>query len=819
MAFRVALVSPRHVPEVEGGAENLWRGLTAALQDCPGVQADWVRIPSPERSLKEVLQSYRTFAASDFAQYDQVIATKYPGWAVTHPNLVVYLQHTLRGLYDTYPDALPRGIAHLGLPSTAQWPTEPLTLADFLLDLLDRHGASVPALYDFPGPFARACVQALDRASFAPGRVQRFMAISQTVAQRQDYFPPAVLPMVVHHPSNLPQPPDAAVLRDAGPRDILLAPSRLEAAKRFALIFEAYALAQQACSSESLPPLPPLWVVGSGPDEPHLKSIAPAGVVFQGRLSEEALAKAYARAQLVLFAPQDEDYGLITLEAARAATPVLTTRDSGGPTELVEHGKSGLVCEPHAAAMARALREALRDPDGLEHMGAALRARCAGIQWPALAQALLQSTWPPRSMVLVLNTFPSVPTTSGGRQRMQGLYGALAQHHPVHLVSLCHPDSAHEWVRHGPHFEEELVPAGPGFAAVEKTVTWRVGASAGDLAVGEGLAHLSLFRSQILQALPRARWVVLSHPYAYPVLESIFESHPNLMRPIVYEAHNVEADLKAQLYRPESGGQVQVAALEARLTRAARLVCACSQADLRRLSERSHRPLTEPGLVLPNGLSEQAFCMPSAWLDPHAKNPIPPYLGLFMGSAHGPNIEAVMTMVEALRCHPGLQQAVREQQLRLVVMGSVCQALKGTDALPEGIHLLGTVSEAEKQIWLSRCHFGLNPMASGSGTNLKMGEYAAAGLVMISTEVGARGGVWLAQTHYLECSQAGLAPALLEALEMAKASPELLRDMAHRARDRAREVLGWNAVGLDLALALNHSSWPEPFVRRITTVA
>ena len=31
-----------------------------------------------------------------------VISTKYPAWAVKHRCHIVYLQHTLRGLYDTY---------------------------------------------------------------------------------------------------------------------------------------------------------------------------------------------------------------------------------------------------------------------------------------------------------------------------------------------------------------------------------------------------------------------------------------------------------------------------------------------------------------------------------------------------------------------------------------------------------------------------------------------------------------------------------------------------------------------------------------------
>lgn len=807
MVFRIALATPRHVPEVEGGAENLWRGLEASLNALPGVEAEWVRMPSPERSLQEVLSSYRQFAAADFSAYDQVIATKYPGWAVHHPNLVVCLQHTLRGLYDTYPPQLGQHFALAGVPQPDDWPSEPLALADYLLALLDREGGRHPSLHDFPGPFARACVHALDRASFAPGRVQRFMAISQTVAQRADYFPPAIEPLVRHHPSSLDTPIEHAAQARAHTqpppnRDILLAPSRLEAAKRFELLLQAYGRAAQGLADP-----PPLWVVGTGPDAARLQALAPPGVVFTGRLSEEDLAQAYARAQLVLFAPQDEDYGLVTLEAARAATPVLTTTDAGGPTELVQDGVSGLVCAPDPEAMAKALGQALSDPVRLGRMGRALQARCEGIRWPGLASDLLNLHQPPRSQVLVLNTFPSVPTNSGGRQRMQGLYGALARHLPVHLISLCHPDTAHEWLQHGPHFSEELVPAEPAFVAIEKAVSWRVGASAGDLAVGEGLGALRLFRSQIEQALPCAQCVVLSHPYAYPVLEAIFADHPELVRPLVYEAHNVEASLKAQIYKPESRGLLQVDALERRLVRAAALVTACSDQDLATLGAR--------GLVLPNGLepphsqSPRAVWLTSGSTSKAIQNLQMPLRAVFMGSAHLPNREAVGLILEAMAADRRLQEAVAQGRLELLIMGSVCQMLEGL-ALPPGVQLLGTVSDLEKAHWLSRCHLGLNPMRSGSGTNLKMADYAAAGLVVLSTEVGARGGLWAAGRHYLAIADTGnargLSEALLQALDLAGQHPDQMQATAQAAFEMVQAELGWPAIGLRFAQALT-SQW------------
>lgn len=104
--MKVAIVAPRPVPYVHGGAENLWDGLRAALDATPGVQAHLVKLDSPERGFWEIVDSYRAFSRLNVAEYDRVVSTKYPAWMVEHPHHTVYMQHKLRGLYDTYPKGL-----------------------------------------------------------------------------------------------------------------------------------------------------------------------------------------------------------------------------------------------------------------------------------------------------------------------------------------------------------------------------------------------------------------------------------------------------------------------------------------------------------------------------------------------------------------------------------------------------------------------------------------------------------------------------------------------------------------------------------------
>lgn len=59
--------------------------------------------------------------------------------------------------------------------------------------------------------------------------------------------------------------------------------------------------------------------------------------------------------------------------------------------------------------------------------------------------------------------------------------------------------------------------------------------------------------------------------------------------------------------------------------------------------------------------------------------------------------------------------------------------------MPENVGMLGLVSEEEKNRVFSIVDFALNPMMSGSGTNLKMFDYMSAGIPIITTEFGTRG--------------------------------------------------------------------------------
>ena len=59
--------------------------------------------------------------------------------------------------------------------------------------------------------------------------------------------------------------------------------------------------------------------------------------------------------------------------------------------------------------------------------------------------------------------------------------------------------------------------------------------------------------------------------------------------------------------------------------------------------------------------------------------------------------------------------------------------------LPDNVLAFGVVDELEKYEIYKLADIAINPMFSGSGTNIKMLDYFSAGIPVVTTETGARG--------------------------------------------------------------------------------
>jgi len=112
-------------------------------------------------------------------------------------------------------------------------------------------------------------------------------------------------------------------------RDGYLIVSRLVPYKKVDLAIHAFNILKK-----------PLTVVGIGSELQHLKNISESTITFVGAVSDERLIEYYRHARAVIF-PQEEDYGLVPIEAQANGTPVIAY-DRGGALETIVSDKTGL---------------------------------------------------------------------------------------------------------------------------------------------------------------------------------------------------------------------------------------------------------------------------------------------------------------------------------------------------------------------------------------------------------------------------------------------------------------------------------------------
>ena len=100
--MKIAIIAPSPVPFTIGGAEKLWWGMQNFINTTTNHHCELIKISVKEDTFWNLIDSYYKFFNLDVSHFDLVITTKYPAWMVTHKNHIVYLQHHLRGLFDTY---------------------------------------------------------------------------------------------------------------------------------------------------------------------------------------------------------------------------------------------------------------------------------------------------------------------------------------------------------------------------------------------------------------------------------------------------------------------------------------------------------------------------------------------------------------------------------------------------------------------------------------------------------------------------------------------------------------------------------------------
>jgi glycosyltransferase involved in cell wall biosynthesis len=170
-----------------------------------------------------------------------------------------------------------------------------------------------------------------------------------------------------------------AIVRERAAEPMLLVVGRLAVPKGFADAVQALGILRRRGLS------PRFVIVGDGPQRAELEALArsegvESQVEFRGALTHDGIVPLYARAWLLLAPSKILGNGRrdgipnVVIEAMAAGVPVVGTRGTG-IEEAVEPGRTGSLAEPNdPVSLADAIEPLLRDPDGIERLGAGARA-------------------------------------------------------------------------------------------------------------------------------------------------------------------------------------------------------------------------------------------------------------------------------------------------------------------------------------------------------------------------------------------------------------------------------------------------------------
>jgi glycosyltransferase involved in cell wall biosynthesis len=341
------------VPFSHGGAEMLVTSLRDELAR-RGYEVDVVTLPFQWMDRVKLLKSALAWRLVDLTEVngqriDRVIATRFPSYLIHHPHKVVWLVHQFRQAYDLL------GTAH----------------SDF------DPGAPRDAK-------ALALIRAMDRRTL--GEARAIYTISANTAERLRRFND-----LAGEPLYPPPRLDGSY-REGPFGDYVFSAGRLDPLKRFDLLVRALRHTETPLRVK---------IAGTGPERDALAALAAKlgvadRVELLGWVDDAALVDLYAGCLAVYYAPWDEDYGYVTVEAGKAGKPVVTTSDSGGVLEFVDEGKSGFVCPPGPEggtprAIAARLDTLYRDRGLARRMGAAGLERARSVTWDRVVAALAES--------------------------------------------------------------------------------------------------------------------------------------------------------------------------------------------------------------------------------------------------------------------------------------------------------------------------------------------------------------------------------------------------------------------------------------------
>ncbi|WP_176736479.1 glycosyltransferase [Oligoflexus tunisiensis] len=265
-------------------------------------------------------------------------------------------------------------------------------------------------------------------------------------------------------------------------------------------------------------------------------------------------------------------------------------------------------------------------------------------------------------------------------------------------------------------------------------------------------------------------WVLLSHNLEYRLLEQGGFRDRHLFAPILLEWERTASKRYDGI-----------------------LACATEDYDFFQAHNREAKPIQ----LVPNGIDAALYAP-----DADARAAMRQELGfaeqdrviVFSGSRYAPNVEALAQLQDFVHKHA---EALQAAAVKFLILGSMAPASRSA-------RMIATGFVPSVLPYFQAADFAINPVQRGSGSNVKIFEYLAARLPILSTEFGVRGSQLQPETDYLPFDWNSLM-LRLSSLSQAR-SPEVWRSFGegvwqrHAANSDMTEIVRQQWESLERSL-------------------
>lgn len=316
------------VPFVGGGQEALVKSLQEELKS-RGHRVDVVEMPYSPTKKEDLLKYASMWRALDFDNFcaynvDLVIPTKFPSFFAKHSKKSLWLVHQQRSCYDLY------STRYSDISET-------------------KEDEAFRRMYvDSETKVIKECAYISGISKNVMNRLEKYNGVKGDVL-----YPPLVLGNKYYCKSF---------------ENYILSVGRICDIKRVEMLILSLPYIKSDIK---------LKIAGGFETQAykeHIESVIALHnlskrVEFVGRISDEELLELFANALAVYYAPYDEDYGYVTLEAFASSKPILTCTDSGGVLEFVKDKETGIITEPSPEALAEGIDYLCTNKDKAKKMG------------------------------------------------------------------------------------------------------------------------------------------------------------------------------------------------------------------------------------------------------------------------------------------------------------------------------------------------------------------------------------------------------------------------------------------------------------------